>query len=487
MTIAMQQSEPAIRTEGRWRIARRWLPVAGPGIVMLTIGLIHPTRPVLSWDEVATADVAHRSAAQIWQLAHHIDGVFAPYYLLAHVWITLFGDSVLSLRLPSILAMAVTAALTGELGRQLFGARAGTVAGLLLCSIPNISRYAAEARPYAIACMLSVLALLTLDRALDRPGPRRWAAYAAALAALGLFSLVALSALGGHLGLMLIRARDRWKPWCVAVVAALSVLSPLIWWGVHQRSAQLHWVPPMTPRAVAAFPVNLTGSPEVAGLLTLLLLAAVLRPTRRMVEVAVAALAPPAVVCAAAFAGTSFWVNRYLLFVLAPAVVVAGAGLARRRGRGLAAVAAVVALAAVVAVPGQRAVRRPTVKNGSDYRTLAATIRNQQQPGDVIVYGHDRTMRAGLSYYLRHDRDRPSDVLMRATAAQTATLKAAEYPDPATRLATAGRIWLVVYGRHDDPTASRHDVRLLLSEQFRRAGLWTVKHATMALYIRAHG
>jgi mannosyltransferase len=162
MTIALEPSEPALHTNGRWRIARRWLPAFGPGAAMLTIGLIQPARPVLSWDEVATADVAHRSAAQIGQLAHHIDGVFAPYYLLMHVWITLFGDSVLSLRLPSILAITATAALTGELGRRLFGVRAGTAAGLLLALIPNISRYAAEARPYATACMLSVLALLAL-------------------------------------------------------------------------------------------------------------------------------------------------------------------------------------------------------------------------------------------------------------------------------------------------------------------------------------
>jgi len=108
---------------------RRWLPVAVPGLVMLGLGLFEATRPVLSWDEVATADVAHRSAGQIGRLLPHIDGVFGPYYLLMHVWTTLFGASVLSLRLPSILAMAGAAALTGELGRRLFGVTAGVLAG----------------------------------------------------------------------------------------------------------------------------------------------------------------------------------------------------------------------------------------------------------------------------------------------------------------------------------------------------------------------
>jgi len=139
---------------------RRWLPVAAPGLLMLGLGLFESTRPVLSWDEVATADVAHRTAAQIGRLLPHIDGVFGPYYLFMHVWTAVVGASVLSLRLPTILAMAGAAALTGELGRRLFGVPAGVLAGLLLCLVPNMSRYAAEARPYAMVCFFSVLALL---------------------------------------------------------------------------------------------------------------------------------------------------------------------------------------------------------------------------------------------------------------------------------------------------------------------------------------
>jgi mannosyltransferase len=41
----------------------------------------------------------------------------------------MFGDSVLSLRLPSILAMAAAVALTGELGRRLLGPAAALNSG----------------------------------------------------------------------------------------------------------------------------------------------------------------------------------------------------------------------------------------------------------------------------------------------------------------------------------------------------------------------
>src|SRR4051812_10089262 len=68
---------PALRRAVAWR---RWLPVAGPGRLMMALGLLGCTRSVLSWDEIATADVAPRSVPQIWRLAHHLDAVFSPYY-----------------------------------------------------------------------------------------------------------------------------------------------------------------------------------------------------------------------------------------------------------------------------------------------------------------------------------------------------------------------------------------------------------------------
>ena len=470
-------------------VCRRWLPMAVPGLVMLGLGLFEATRPVLSWDEVATADVAHRTAGQIAGLLPHIDGVFGPYYLLMHVWTAVFGASVLSLRLPSILAMAGAAALTGELGRRLFGAPAGVLAGLLLCLVPNMSRYAAEARPYAMVCFFSVLALLLLHRVIDRPSPGRWAWYGAAVLAVGLSSIVAMVVLTGHLALLLVRRRALLLPWSLVALVPLVALTPLIWWGLHQRAAQLHWVTPVTLGAVYAFPARLTGSTEVAWLLIGLFLVAVLARARAVAGMALVALAPAAAVLAVSATGTSFWVIRYLLFVLIPAAVVAAAGLTRlagdRRWPGLAVALAVpLGVVAAAAVPGQIAVRQPNVKNGSDYRAMAALIRKRQQAGDDIVLQKGRQMRAGLDYYLRGDRGRPRDVLESRSAARTHTLIAEEFPDAAARLATATRIWLVVAGHPKDAASDRPDLERLLHADFERAAQWTVSRGTLALYIR---
>jgi mannosyltransferase len=115
---------------------------------------------------------------------------------------------------------------------------------------------------------------------------------------------------------------------------------------------------------------------------------------------------------------------------------------------------------------------------------MAAAIRRQQQLGDDVSFEKGRTMRAGIDFYLRHDSGRPQDVLLRKTAAETATLTASEYTDPVTRLVAKGRIWPVVFGRRADPVTGRRDLAAFLRNQFRRAGVWPVARGTLALSIR---
>lgn len=80
----------------------RILPAAVPGLLMLAVGLVRAGRPVLSWDEVTSAEVASRSVPQILALIPNLDAVFGFYYLLLHWWTALAGTSEVALRLPSI-------------------------------------------------------------------------------------------------------------------------------------------------------------------------------------------------------------------------------------------------------------------------------------------------------------------------------------------------------------------------------------------------
>ena len=118
----------------------RLLPALLPGLLMFGIGRWEAGHPVLSWDEVATMDVASRTPAQIWHLLHTVDAVFGPYYFLIHFWTSVVGNTVLDLRLPSIIAMAGSVALAGELGRRLFTPLIGVVTGPVAVPWPRSCR-----------------------------------------------------------------------------------------------------------------------------------------------------------------------------------------------------------------------------------------------------------------------------------------------------------------------------------------------------------
>jgi mannosyltransferase len=154
----------------------------------------------------------------------------------------------------------------------------------------------------------------------------------------------------------------------------------------------------------------------------------------------------------------------------------------------------VITLLGLTGLPGQLAVRGPTAKNGSDYRTAATIIRHDQMPGDAIVYqtgslpcsscNRGCTLRAGVHYYLRRDPGRPRDVLLVRSAGDIGGLRAQEATDPVPRLSCAGRMWLLVNGHRGDPAVVRRDMTAYLQNRCRRVRIWHVKDATLALYVR---
>ena len=470
----------------------RLLPSLGPGLLMGVIGAVGVTRPVLSWDEVATADVVRRSTGQIWAMIHHVDAAHGTYYFLMHAWTQLVGTSEWDLRLPSIVAMAVAVGLAGELGRRLFSPLVGGLAGLFLCLIPNSSRYAAEARPYAFSCLLSVLALLLLHRALRRPGAARWIGYGLGVVLLGLSHIVALTTLAAHAVAVGYQWRHHrsWRTpaaWAATVLVALSMLVPLFWLVAGQRETAF-WPDPITPGRLGAAPVALVGSRPAAWLLVGLALLAAWRPIDRMVEVTALLLAPPAALAVISVLVQPLWVPRYLLVVLAPLALLAAIATVRADPAGpvrLLRILLVLAVVVATVYPGQRAVREPTAKNGADYRGAVRLFQRYGLPADAILY-HDRsrTLRAGVDYYQLGAAYRPQDVLLRRSAAQSASLIAEEYPDVATHLAGVQRVWLMVNDHPTDPTVRKPAARGVLRADFQRVALWRISGATIALYQR---
>lgn len=474
-----------------------------PALATLAVTLFEANRAQLWRDELATWSVATRPTGDLVRVLGHIDAVTGPYYLLMHGWIRLFGDSVLSLRLPSVLATAGAAALLALLGERLLGARAGLVGGLLFAVVPSTSRYAQEARPYAFAGLFAVLATLALVGAVRRPGWWRWIGYAAAVLGLGLSHLIALSLLAGHAALILLARRPRtaptgggsrggdggpWRPllrWLVVLVPTLLLLTPLALVGRGQQGRQLDWVDPSRLGDIPVLPGGVLQGSTVGGLVVGLALVGGLSRGRRGLALGLCALLPAVLLYVGGLV-SPLWVPRYLVFTVPFLCLLAGAVLAGLRM----ALALVVVLAAgVVGVPEQQGLRHTHEWPRSaeiDYRGAAEIIAVGRQPGDGIVYS-PRTgwkfLDLGIAYQL--GAHAPRDVLAVRGRRDRADLWVSECPQPASCLAPVSRVWVLVTGRKGDPLqgmpAAKADP---LRAGFDTDAVWHVPGLTLALLTR---
>ena len=93
------------------------------------------------------------------------------------------GTSPQWIRLPALLAGTLAIPVTALLGRQVAGERVGMLSGALTACAPLLVFFSVEARPYALACLLTTCCALFLLRALRPAGSAWWwAAFAGAAA-----------------------------------------------------------------------------------------------------------------------------------------------------------------------------------------------------------------------------------------------------------------------------------------------------------------
>jgi 4-amino-4-deoxy-L-arabinose transferase-like glycosyltransferase len=102
-----------------------------------------------------------------------------PFYaVVMFIWIHLFGDSEISIRVPPLVFGLLTIALTARLAAEYAGPRAGLVAAFVLAISPPHIWYSQEARQYSLLLLLVVLCTLAFHKLRQSPSARWYAVYA---------------------------------------------------------------------------------------------------------------------------------------------------------------------------------------------------------------------------------------------------------------------------------------------------------------------
>ena len=411
---------------------RLWLAAAGALVLLAAaLRLYH-----LGFQEVWLDETLQLRMATTGRLAEALRLEYSPPlgYLLWRGWVGAFGESEVALRSLAAIFGILFVPVAIAAGRLLFSPGAGLWAGLFAALAPLHVYYSQEARSYSLLCLALMLCHWTLWRALLRPRPAAWAAFAAS-AWLALFThhfaalalapalLVAWRARGFHLACA--AAGLPWAAW----IAWSWLANTQIVRGYQWVTALWNAIPPALalPKSfealvfgpqqgsipgffkqftVLAFPAPL----RWAGVAMLLLLCATaLAPwhdgedaARRKAWLAAVVIFPLAALWTASWWVPTYVVARYDLIAFPGLLLLVAQGLAKLGGvaRGLAAPLAAALFFGVIGAKLALYYEMPPFPAGAaPSRDSAAAIDAVAAEGDLVVLSAYRG--ATVGYYLR--------------------------------------------------------------------------------------
>ncbi|MFF7858658.1 hypothetical protein [Streptomyces sp. NPDC007904] len=475
--------------------ARR--PSPGPAKAVVAIAPLSLTVALGLWgirrrnsmwgDESVTYQLAHRDLSQIWLTAQHVDLVHALYYAVMHEIFGLFGGGLLTLRLPSVLAMSAAASGVGLLGLRLAGPRAGLLAGLVFPLLPQVQKYAQEGRSYAMVCALVAWATYALVISVPHRARWRWAVYGSTMLLACLLHEFAVLALVAHgVTLVVSRApRPVLRAWSATAAGVVAGLLPLAICSAGQ-SEQVAWIDG---------PVRLPGFLTVAVVGVACALAPVgVRGPVRLSVLAVPIVVLPCLLLLIASLVKPLFVDRYVLYSNIGIALLLGACMdyfhrLRQSSRNAwsAAVTVLAAVAVLAAlVPTSLSLRTPQSRT-NDATAIGAAVRKEGRPGDGLLYlsGQHRILTAATP----EDTRLLTDLALAQDPVSSNTLAGVELPaqDIAARMLEYDRIVAVRATGAHSPADPREEAKTsTLRRHFREYGTTRVNGARVTVYVRDH-
>ncbi|MFJ3804077.1 glycosyltransferase family 39 protein [Streptomyces sp. NPDC090088] len=426
--------------------------------------------------------MAQRRPPDLAHALERADAVHGLYYFLTHALFRLFAgaDPLVLLRLPAVLATAVTAGLLTLLGTRLAGPRTGLLAGLAFAVLPPVQRYAQEGRSYALVCALVVWSSYLLIRAVDtrtarttRARTRAWAGYGAVLLTACLLHEFAVLVLAAHAVAVPREARRAWARTACVVVGALAPLAVLS----MRQSAQVAWIGGLGTGALLG--IAAVAVPGCA--------AAPFLP-RPVVRLALPLAVLPAGLLMLVSLVKPLYVDRYVLYGQAGTALLIGAALDRlTRAGGTRRAAALLATAAaiVVLLPVSVQLRTPGSRI-DDATAIDAAVRTAGEGADGILYlpARRRVWSLADPSTVRGLRD----LALNRTPEASGTLYGTEVGPSMirARLRTAHRIVVLrdPAGQPLDTTPGEVAKRRILAERFEECGTRSVHGGRVSVYAR---
>ena len=220
----------------------------------LGLGLLRLSHNDIWYDEAASLFFARQSGLGFFRVLLREDTHGPVYYGLLRLWTLALGESMWTVRLPSVVCAAGAVLITAHLGARLFGRTLGLLGALLLAASPFHLYYAQEVRFHSFLELLASLHLLSFLHLSAPPSgadgrPARWpwwtfvitgAACVLTFYLSGLL-LVAEALVAGFAWRTIPRRRVFTAFAVLAIVCSLWL--PALVWQVRHTHGTVRWIP----------------------------------------------------------------------------------------------------------------------------------------------------------------------------------------------------------------------------------------------------
>ena len=476
--------------------------------------------PSLWADEGATLSAVQRSWPELWTLLGRIDAVHGVYYALMKAWFAIIPMNVVTLRLPSLLAVGVLVGLSYLLARNWFSPSWAALAAGLVAVLPRTTWMAIEGRSWAIGALVVMGATLALMRWRRTGGTGALVSYGLLLAlgiSLNIYVVFMVAAHGLSLLVQRVDLR-RLARWGLAAVLAMLFAAPVLvvasqeraQLGDRERLRLFGWARDVvvkqfalgdTPGQAAVWVPHAVWSSAAVGLALLGWCAIALALVFTFLDARAAdaragmtstrhrealiwtvpwiVLPPTFVLLASLVSHGNLYHPRYFAFAVPAFAIAVVAGLQRIGVRTVR--VALIAVLVVLTVPVHLSQRDVNSKGGYDWSQVAGVVRSGARAGDGVYFGSDPPTRV-ISLAYPSTFTAMDDFTRVQTPAEEGSLDGESIPLSATVLRAAPqRIW-GVWSNRDDGQASDHAA--LVAAGYRDSYRWTGSESTVILMER---
>jgi mannosyltransferase len=403
-------------------------------------------------DEIWTYSISDRPLRGVLAVMVHREANMGLYYLLAHAWLGI-GRSDAWLRVISVFFALGAVVFVALMVRDLLGRRAGLMAALFLGFNPFLFAFGREARGYTMAVFFVAAATAALARCWQQGDSARLQVAWALLIVAGAYTqlLVVVVALA-QFGLLLV-ARRMTRRWFITFVVTGLAVSPLALYSVLNDRGQTGWVTRPGIGAFFGFATSLAGLQVIGVLLSVVLVVSALLAARRdrsghdrdLAVAALVSLVGPTLLIWLVSQAKPLFVPRFLIWVLAPFILLLVLGFERLPGPRALAIGTAILLVASWVITDGGYIR--DIKS-EDPRSATAFVQRRAAVGDVILF-EPSWARVVYQHYLVNGRNSPADVALapHGSLEDVGDIVARERSagDVRSAVEQASRVWVVSY------------------------------------------